>query len=276
MKIAILASTLLLGLAACGDDGSSTTDGGPKDAPPVAVDIDNGSCGDQLRFTGEIVDWDSNDASFCGVFEALFQVQGDGNMDTTAPNGRFNLCIPRTEAVTLIDVTPSATASQCTQPSSTYTLPILVVANRDSIQSGAMFSARAFTTARQADLFTAVGVPFEATKAQVLVHVAGTPRAVSLAATHAATQARSATAWAAGDTGIDVFFPNVDVGTGSTTLTVAGGAVGSGAVPLVAGTLTEITVFANYAKSLNAISARAPPYRDRIRNSDRPWPWPCT
>ncbi|MBA3537992.1 MAG: hypothetical protein H0T79_00035 [Deltaproteobacteria bacterium] len=236
----LLASTLLV-LVACSDDGGTT---GPRDAPLVPVDIDNGSCGDQLRFTGELVDWDSSEASFCGVFEALFQVQGDGNMDTTAPNGRFDLCIPRSQAVTRIDVTPSTTASQCTQPSSTYTLPVLAVANRDVILAGAMFSARAFTTDRQASFFTAVGAAFDPTKAQVLVHVAGTPRAVSLEAAHAAAQAH-ATTWAPGDTGLDVAFPNVDVGTGTTNLAVAGGAVGTGAIPLVAGTLTVVTVYAN-------------------------------
>src|SRR6187551_1049618 len=89
-----------LGLAACGDDGGVPGDGSRdagadalRDATFVPVDIDNGSCGDQIRFTGEFVDWDFDDTS-CGIFNALFEVAPQGAMDSTAPNGRFDLCIP--------------------------------------------------------------------------------------------------------------------------------------------------------------------------------------
>jgi hypothetical protein len=232
-SLAILVS-VLAACSGCGDDG------GTSDAS-IVIDIDNGSCGDQLRFTGEYVDWDT-DASFCGIGDATVAVEGDGAMDTTAPNGRFDLCIPRTTATTRLDVTQPAGNSMCANPASPYTVPVIFSANRDVILAGGFFSARAFTTARQTSFYQAAGLTFDATKAQVFVHVNGTPRAVSLAAAHAPTQAVVGTAWAAGDTGEDVFFPNVDVGSGTTTLTVAGGAIGTGSIPLVAGTITNISV----------------------------------
>jgi hypothetical protein len=123
-------------------------------------------------------------------------------------------------------------------------LPAIAVARKSVILGmGGAFSGRNFTTARRDTIFTEVGVAFDPAKAQVHVHVIGTPRAVSIAAAHATTQALS-TAWAAGDTGKEVFFPNVDVGGGTTTLTVAGGAVGTGEIPLAAGKLTTISVIA--------------------------------
>jgi hypothetical protein len=235
-SLSMVVCALLAGCAGCGDDG------GAVDAS-IVVDIDNGSCGDQLRFTGEYVDWDT-DAAFCGIGMATVEVDGDGAMDTTAPNGRFDLCIPRTSATTRLVVTQPSGMSPCSNPASSYTVPVILHAQRDVILAGGFFSGRAFTMARQASFYTAAGLTFDATKAHVFVHVNGTPRAVSLAAPHAAAQAISGTAWAAGDTGRNVFFPNVDVGSGTTMLTVAGGAIGAGSIPLVAGTITNVSVLA--------------------------------
>lgn len=237
MRSTPLAILLLAACSACGDDGATT------DAA-IVVDIDNGSCGDQLRFTGEYVDWDT-DASFCGIGNAVVEVEGgDGAMDTTAPNGRFDLCIPRTSATTTLVVTQPSGMSMCSSPASTYTVPTNLVANRDVILAGGFFSGRAFTTARQTTFFQGAGLTFDPTKAHVFVHVGGMPRAVSLAAAHDPAQAIVATAWAPGDTGHDVFFPNVDVGSGTTMLSVAGGAIGTGSIPLVAGTITNVSVLA--------------------------------
>ena len=46
----------------------------------------------------------------------------------------------------------------------------------------------------------------------------------------------------AGSTGIDVVFPNTAVGTSTVD---AGGALGAGSVPVVAGTITYVTLVAN-------------------------------
>ena len=223
----------VLPIAACGDDGN-----GAVDATPV-VDIDNGSCGDMLNFTGELVDWDSSNAAFCGVNAA--QLAGGNAMDSTSPNGRFEMCIPRT-GVTQLAVTPAATNSQCAMPPAAYTLPGLAVADPATILSGAFWSGRLVTTARIGTL----GVPLDPAKAHVIVNVEGQQRAVAIIASHAPAQAFDGTAWAAGEVGTDVFFPNVDVPStgGNTMLTVVGGAIGTGMIPLQAGKLTMVTVLA--------------------------------
>jgi hypothetical protein len=233
---------LLVALSACGDNGSAGGDGGPNDVM-IVVDIDNGSCGDMVRLTGEYVDWDT-EASFCGINEAVFEVEGDGQMDSTAPNGRFDLCTPN-QPTTRLNITQPSANSQCTTPPAMYTIPTILFAKKDVIQAGAFYSARSWTTARQDTLFTLVGAPFDATKAHVHVHVDGNPRAVAITAAHGTTLAiaTGASTWSAGSTGADVFFPNVDVGNGQTMLTVTG-AVGTGNIPLVAGTLTNVTVLA--------------------------------
>jgi hypothetical protein len=226
-----LASTILLALVACGGDDAAV------DAP-ITVDIDNGTCGAQLRFTGEYIDWDQ-DSGFCGIFNATF---ADGaNTDSTAPNGRFDMCIDRGAAQTTLAITPSTTPSECTDPQSTYPIPGLAVASSAVITAGGFWSGRNFSAARQATL----GVAIDPAKAQLFVHVEGTPRAVSIDAAHDPSQANAATTWAAGDTGHDVFFPNVSVGAGTTVLSVAGGAIGTGAIPLVAGKMTSVSVIAN-------------------------------
>jgi hypothetical protein len=233
--LALALALATLGLGACGDDA-------PGDGS-IVVDIDNGSCGDRINFTGELVDWD-NDTSFCGINDALFQVQGDGPQDLTAPNGRFQgICVPD-QATTLLDVTPAAGNSVCTNPPSPYPLAGIAVANRAVILSGAFYSVRSFTTARRDAFFAAAGFSFAPALAQVFVHVHGTPRAVSISAAHAPTQAVAGTTWAAGDTGHEVFFPNVDASAGSTMLSVAGGAIGTGMIPLAAGKFTYVTVHA--------------------------------
>jgi hypothetical protein len=101
--------------------------------------------------------------------------------------------------------------------------------------AGAIISARLFTVDR-APMFN-----FDNTKAQVLVHVDGTQSAVSIDASHAATQAFDGTTWAAGDTGVNVYFPNVDPASGSTKVSMSG-ATGTGSVPLAAGTFTYLTI----------------------------------
>lgn len=229
---------MLVFAGACGDDG------GGDDAPADAFVIDgfdNASCGDQVRLTGELVDWDT-DASFCGIFEATLDVQPDGATDSTAPNGRYDLCTPDQVATQLVVTLPAA-ASECSVPMSGYSTPTLVYARKDVILSGGFYSARTITDARKPSFYTdLVGAPFDATKGQVFVHVHGAARPVSIEASHGTALAIAATAWAPGTTGHDVLFPNVDVGAGATMLTVEGGAIGTGTIPVVAGTITNVTV----------------------------------
>jgi hypothetical protein len=213
---------LLVMFCACSDDA------GPQDAAPP--DIDNGSCGATVRFTGEYVDWDSG-GGVCGIYAAELAVQGGGERMTTAPNGRFDLCIPDA-AVVLVDITPPAAESQCTTPRATYSLPAIAVASKAVITAGGFWSGRGFVTARQA---------IDATKAQVFVHVNGPPREVSISAAHGPAQARANDAWSSGAIGQDVFFPDVDPAGGATMLS-ASGAIGAGSIPLVAGKMTNLSI----------------------------------
>lgn len=225
---------VFIALVGCSDDAN-------KDA---SVDIDNGSCGDQVRFTGEYVDWDSHTA-FCGIKDATLDVAG-GATDATAPNGRFDLCLPGANATTLLMITQPTAASQCTQPASTYMVPTVVYASKAVIRGGGFYSARSITMARLPTFFTQIGQTYDAAKAIVVVHVNGaTPRAVSLAGDHGAPQTITGTTWAAGDTGTDVVFPNVGVAGGKVKLSIAGGGIGEGDVPVVAGAITNVALIAN-------------------------------
>jgi hypothetical protein len=238
-SLAVISFTALvasgaLALGACGN-GDNQPDA-PPDTPP-------GPCGAEMFFTGELVDWDSTDANFCGVFNSRLTRRGaQSPSDMTAPNGRFELCVPR-EAQLLVDVMHSTTASGCVGVTGSYPVRAVLVAQQAVVDRGAAFSARAMTELRQTGMFTQVGEAYNAARAQLVVHVVGTPRAVSISSTHATAQRYDGAAWAAGDTGREVFFPNVDPG--PTQITVAGGAVGTGMVTLEADAFTYVTVATN-------------------------------
>lgn len=214
---------LCLLIPACNGDS-------PHDAM-VPVDIDNGACGDMVRFTGEYVDWDETGTAFCGVFGATFRARDGGGMSSTAPNGRFDLCVPD-QPITLVDITPPMQASACSSPPGSYTMPGIAVASKNVIFAGGFWSGRAFVMGRQA---------FDSTKAQVFVHVHGASRQVSIVADHGQAQARNGDAWVSGNIGQDVFFPDVDPSGGQTTINAAG-AVVPDHVPLVAGTMTNVSI----------------------------------
>ena len=136
-------------------------------------------------------------------------------------------------------MTPPTGASECTVPASTYAAPGMLIANQAVIATGQIFSARDFTVMRE------TAFAYDNTMAQVFVHVDGTQSAVSISGTSAPAQAFDGTTWAPGASGVYVFFPNVDPTAGSTTVSVAGGAVGTGSVPVVAGAFTWLTVVGN-------------------------------
>lgn len=204
--------------------------GGMSNDAMVPVDIDNGTCGDLVRFTGEYVDWDSS-AEFCGIFGAKFQARDGGAMGSTAPNGRFDLCIPD-QAITLLDITPPSQPSSCSSMPGSYSMPGIAVASKNVIFAGGFWAGRAFAVGRQAT---------DPTKAQVIVHVNGTPRPVSIGASHGPTQAMDGTKWAPGNSGQEVFFPDVDPSGGQTTI-MADRAIVPASIPLVAGVMTNVSI----------------------------------
>jgi hypothetical protein len=203
-------------LAACGDDGNTTADAAPPDP-----------CAPEMQVTGEYVDWDSTAANFHGIFGAQFALRGDATkMASTAPNGRFILCVPAADGI--IDITPMT--------GSNYIAGSLVV-NKAVVQSGAMLSLRSFTTTRAADF------GFSATQAHVFVHVDGGSRMASTAATASVQKNFDGTTWADGATGTDIYLGNVDP-QGMTALTVPNTSKGAGSIPLTAGAFTYVTVIA--------------------------------
>lgn len=228
----LVAALVCSGAAACGDDGN----------PPV--DADPGSCDGKVAITGEVVDWDANRTTFCGVFNATLTVRGTPALtDVTNPNGRFEMCIPD-QAVTVIDVAYGAAPSECTIPKDSYPVAGVIVVDKGSGNAIPQISARAMTAMRQAEMFTAVGAAYDASKAQLVVHVDGTATMVTTSASHAAAQRFDGTSWGPGAAGSDVFLPNVAPGV--TTVTVGSTTY---SLTLAAGVFT-------YLSSISAQSAR--------------------
>jgi hypothetical protein len=236
----LVSVALVVVLVAACSDPAAKPDAAIDARADAAIDAaDAGPCGVDSYFTGEYVDWDSTDTSFHGIFDAQWQVHGDPTRTkNTNPNGRFELCVAAAAGPVRVDVTPKST--------DTY-LPGIAIARADAIAAGVLWTTRSFRLARGTAFLQGFGVVYDPTKAQVLVHVDGTPRAVSLTASHATTlaYARATTTWAAGDAGYYVYFPNVDPTAGTTTIAVAGGAIGAGDVPLLAGTFSYAAVIAN-------------------------------
>lgn len=233
--------------AACGSP--KETPDARHDAAPDTVDAmppDAGPCGADLHFTGEYVDFDSVDnGAFCGIFGATFQVHGDATRhDQSNPNGRFELCLAQAPQ-TRVDITPPTAASECeAPPNNTYAVPGIIIADKAVIDSGAVISARAFTAAEQMMFASQSLFTYDSTKGQVFVHVDGTPAAVSITGTSDPPIAWNGTTWAAGNTGVNVFFPNVVSASGTTTISIAGAstALGAGSYPIEPGTITYATL----------------------------------
>lgn len=225
----------LAALTGCPGNGSSVAD--------ATVDADDPICGPEALFTGEYVDWDSKDTDFCGVFGAKFTMRSDAtHTASTAPNGRFRLCLPHA-AQTLVEIPPPMPASGCPHITGTYPTRGLAVADGAVIAAGAEHSLRAMTQTRFASAFAEIGEASDPAKAQLFVHVHGTPRAVTISsASHAPMRAFDGAGWSVGDTGIDVWVPNLVVGAGTVRVDLAGGGIGTGPVPLEAGTFTYVTV----------------------------------
>src|ERR1051325_7825953 len=98
-RVVVASVWLAVAFAGACSDGDGTKDASP-DMPDCAV-----------MFTGEIIDWDSSNASFCGVFNSTLTVRGQqAPADMSNPNGRYEACVPR-QAQTLVDVMHSSSAS---------------------------------------------------------------------------------------------------------------------------------------------------------------------
>lgn len=230
MRIAVLASLALTLAAACSDDAPATD--AAVDAPPDAG-LDAPGCGADVFLTGEYVDWDSTTTDFHGVFEARWTVRGPDATRTilSNPNGRVELCIVPS-AVSIIDVTKTG-----------YLPGVFVADPAVYLPAGPTFSSRGLTTSRANTFYESLAIVFDPTKAHVLVHQHA-PQAIALTGggTAFAVDNGDDTTWTAGSTGGLVLFANVDVGTGTATLSAPGSFVGPTTLPLVAGTLTMTSI----------------------------------
>ncbi len=235
----------ILALSACSDPTAKPD--AAIDAPKVidAKAADAGMCGSDTLFTGEHLDWDSTDATFCGVFNAVWKVRGSTDpkqTHTTPPNGRLVMCVPSVPS-TAIDVTVPAGNSPCLGMTSGYTINGIAhvePAVLATLPATEVFRARSFTTARQATFYSLIGATYDPAKGGLLVHVAGTPKATSIDVAHATTMAYDGTTWAVGATGADVYFPNVAIGTAVITVV---GVTGVQMVPIAANTITYATFY---------------------------------
>jgi len=225
----------LLALVACSSPSKT------PDAPPAG----DGQCGTEDFFTGEVVDWDSTNQTFCGVFGAMLQVEGDASRsDTTNPNGRFQLCLAQADQ-TVIDVLPPSAASECAPQAGAYQLGGMVIATHAVIASGQVNSLRMIGATRAASFFSQFGSGLDNTKAIVFVHVDGTPGTVISSAAHDPPIEFDGSAWGSGDTGVYVVFPNTDVSTGTSTVNFAdANGIGGGTVPVAAHEITYLDLVA--------------------------------
>lgn len=220
--IRLVSCVALAGLGACGgDDGNDKpVDGSVADAPVDSL------CGADKAFESEVIDWVATKATFCGVNNATATVRGaTAKTAKTAPNGRLQLCLASKD-VTLIDVAPSATASDCTTPKSPYPNAGVIVVTQAQLDAGVMPSARFMTADTMMKTFNtgALG-PYNAQQAQLVVHLTGPAKTVTLGTpNHSVPLYWNGTAWvesADSDsaTATDVFFPNID-SSASTKVTV--------------------------------------------------------
>ncbi|HEY4243083.1 MAG TPA: hypothetical protein VGM88_24895 [Kofleriaceae bacterium] len=172
-------------------------------------------CGTKKLLTGELVDWDSTNGAddFCGVFGATFTVHGTPSETAmTAPNGRYLLCADDAPQIR-VDITMPTDPSPCAAAPGTYMIPGIAYFPQAVVADGAMFSARAITAERAAVFFSEMeggfGVTYDPTKPQLFVHVNGGSALVDTDADHDTALTFNGTIWSGGNTGTDLYFPNL-------------------------------------------------------------------
>jgi len=227
--------------AACGDGARATSDASSaRDDAPTDVEPD----ADLVNFdvTGSYIDWDASDAAPCPVVGSTWTVTYDHSRVATT-DGAGNFTISLTSYYVELDIAPPTAPSNCAKPAGVYALAGHAIIPPALHFDSGHFVARAMSSSRLTSMFDAIGQPFDASAGQLVVHVDGPPRAVSIDSPHAAVQAFDGTTWAAGATGSDVLFPNIDLATTPrTTVAVVGGAIGTGSVALLANHIVYITV----------------------------------
>lgn len=228
----VITVTTVLSFGACSDDTGGDIDASP-DAIDAAVDaIDaGGPCPGELYFTGGYLEWDST-GGIPGVNASTWTVRGQPTRtDTSAPNGRVELCL-QTTGVSTIDVTEAS-----------HVAGIYVADPAVFQQAGSLFQVKGITTTRAGTFYTDLGLTFNQAAGHVLVEKVGTAIPLTLGAggTAYASDGISDNTWTAGNTGGFVLFANVPIAA-TTTLTSTSSFTGPASLPLEAGKLTLVTI----------------------------------
>lgn len=220
---------LVVVLTGCGGHGAS---------PDAAVDVpaeafvpgEAGPCGTETLVSGAVVDLDSTTSQFQGVFDARFTLQGmPAKTTTTAPNGRFELCAPRSFSYVFdVEAPPGYLDGHA-------------YLHEQALNGFYPLELRSFTEARAATFYAELGLVFDAKRAHVLLFVAGDRTDQILDRAHDAAHAAEpdddgALAWSPGTTGRYVLFPNVDATSPIATLSIGVGPEHE--LPVAAGKLT--------------------------------------
>lgn len=228
-----LSLVTLLVAAACGDN-LEVPDARQRDAPDQPVDAaPDGPCATGRYVTGELVDLDSTTAVFMGVNAATFTQRTGTATDMTSPNGRFEMCASSTTSYVFDVDQPTG------RPDAIAYLETEAVTQTDRL-----ISFRSWTTVRAATFFVDRGLVYDATKAQVLVFLAGDISNLTFDRSHgtvqSATESNGVLTWSATQTGRYVLFPNVDAAQATGTLT--GDTSGTHTIPLEAGKTTFVAL----------------------------------
>lgn len=192
-------------------------------------------CLPDLLIEGELIDWDSSDAAFSGVFGATVTQVGNSSVTlTTAPNGRLSLCAAPSEPFAF-----TVDASSDGHLSGTLTIESNVV-----LGGFVPLSLRTLTQTRAASFFTELGLTFDPTAAQVVVFQAGDRSSLTLSGTHDPAQqgddnGTGVITWGAGASGRYTLFPNV---TPTANVQLSGDPGGPRPVPAVAGQVSLVVI----------------------------------
>src|SRR5688572_20923611 len=197
-----LVTIVSLGCGGCGG-GDGDADARPADADDADADPDG--CSGAQAFTGELIDFASTDETFLGVFDAVFTLRDEPTCTgTTAPNGRFVLEAPD-DHFTVFDVDAPDDYLDGIWP----------------VGSGfaASPSGRALTAADLAGL----DVTLDPTRAQVMLSQSNlNPLPLTISGTQDETfTTQDGAVWTPGNDLRYVLYTNVEIGSGTQTLTDA-------------------------------------------------------
>ncbi len=222
---------LLIALVGCEHGQTPGSDGSMPPFDGVTL-----PCSRETLIEGELVDWDSTDASFLGVAGATIEQVGDPTVvTTTPPNGRLQIC-----------ANPALPFEFSINGSGDYLDGTLSVSPQISSLSIVPLSLRTLTASRVASFLNIdLGVIFDPSAAQVVVFSAGDRATLSLDEPHEITFAGEDSGdgvitWTPGATGRYVLFTNVTPSASGGQLT--GDPTGARTIPLVGGRISLVAL----------------------------------